>query len=188
MSGSVSAVKAVPGRGLFARLRGNRDGFTAVEFALVAAPFLAFVFAILEVALVYFGTFTLENAVDQAARQIRTGQASAAGWSADDFKSEICSKVATFSDCNAGLKVDVRSFGSFSSMTPPDSFDGNGDLDDTKVGGFSIGGGGDVVLVTVYYKWSLIGDIPGIGLTNQSDGTRLIVAMAAFRNEPFEGS
>ena len=40
-----------------------QDGAAAVEFALVAAPFLALIFAILETALVFFAGQTLEAAV-----------------------------------------------------------------------------------------------------------------------------
>ena len=184
---SVSSLRA---RGKFLptlrRARKDDKGFTAVEFALVAAPFLAFVFAILEVALVYFGTFTLENAVDQASRQIRTGQAQTAGWDKSAFVNEVCSKVATFSDCPGKLKVDVRAFTNFSGAQRPDAFDPNGDLDENNLDSFDLGEGGDVVLVSVYYKWDLIGSIPGIGLQNQSDDSRLIIALAAFRNEPFD--
>lgn len=173
-------------KGALKRFSQNDDGFTAVEFAIVATPFLAFIFAILEIALVYFGTFTLENAVDRAAREIRTGQAQGATLSEAQFISKICANVATFSDCNSGLEVDVRSFSSFGGIAPPAPFKGNGDLDASKLNKYDLGKGGDVVLVSVYYQWSLIGQIPGIGLQNQSNGSRLVSAIAAFRNEPFE--
>ena len=59
---------------------------------------------------------------------------------------------------------------------------------------FETGGAGSVVLVNVYYKWDVIGKIPGgfpafnmkWGLANQTDGSRLLTAMAAFQNEPFD--
>ena len=40
----------------------QEDGVAAVEFALVAAPFLALIFAILETALVFFAGQALETA------------------------------------------------------------------------------------------------------------------------------
>jgi len=174
-------------KGALGRFRKDASGFTAVEFALVATPFLAFVFAIMEVALVYFGTFTLENAVDRAARQIRTGQAQGASMSQAQFVDEICKNVATFSKCKSELKVDVRSFSSFGGISTPSAIGSNGDLDPSGLNTFDLGSGGDVVLVSVYYQWDLIGQIPGIGLQNQTNGTRLVTAIAAFRNEPFEG-
>jgi Flp pilus assembly protein TadG len=55
------------------------DAAAAVEFALVAAPFLALIFAILETALVFFADQTLETAASNSARLIMTGQAQMAG-------------------------------------------------------------------------------------------------------------
>ena len=51
------------------------DGAAAVEFGMVAAPFLALMFAIMETALVFFAGQTLETAVADSARLIMTGQA-----------------------------------------------------------------------------------------------------------------
>jgi Flp pilus assembly protein TadG len=47
--------------------RGN-DGIAAVEFGIVAAPFLALMFAIMETAIVFFASQTLETAVADSAR------------------------------------------------------------------------------------------------------------------------
>ena len=52
----------------------DESGFTAVEFAIVAMPFVMLLFGILSVCLYFFTNFTMENAVWQAARAIRTGQ------------------------------------------------------------------------------------------------------------------
>ena len=57
--------------GVLARLLlrfGKRDeGAAAVEFAIVAAPFIAMLFAILETALVFFAGQTLETAAADSA-------------------------------------------------------------------------------------------------------------------------
>ena len=45
------------------RLVRQQDGAAAVEFGLVAAPFLALVFAIMETAVVFFAGQALETAV-----------------------------------------------------------------------------------------------------------------------------
>ena len=57
----------------------DERGFTAVEFAMVAMPFLMLLFGTIGIGLFFFTTFSLENAVEQASRQIRTGQAQLAG-------------------------------------------------------------------------------------------------------------
>src|SRR5216684_501290 len=53
----------------------RKDGSVAVEFAMVAAPFFALLFAIMETAIVFFAGQALETAVGDSARLIMTGQA-----------------------------------------------------------------------------------------------------------------
>ena len=62
------------------RLLRRQDGAVAVEFGLVAAPFLLLVFAIMETAIVFFAGQTLETAVADSARLILTGQAQTSGF------------------------------------------------------------------------------------------------------------
>src|SRR6187551_2094422 len=63
------------------------DGAAAVEFGMVAAPFLALMFAIMETALVFFASQTLETAVADSARLIMTGQAQQGSFTQAQFKS-----------------------------------------------------------------------------------------------------
>ena len=178
-------------------LKKNQDGFTAVEFALVIGPFLALLFAIMEVALVYFATFSLENATEQAARLIRTGQAQ--GFSAGDFKTAVCDRVPAFMSCGDDLIVDVRTFPTLSDAAngAPDAVDDDGNMID-GFEQFDAGGGGSIVLVNVYYHWKLFAALPdigrllsggqnSIGLANLADGSRLITSATVFKNEPFDG-
>ncbi|MEZ5923528.1 MAG: TadE/TadG family type IV pilus assembly protein [Hyphomicrobiaceae bacterium] len=178
-------------------LRRNQDGFTAVEFALVIGPFLALLFAIMEVALVYFATFSLENATEQASRLIRTGQAQ--GFSAADFKDAVCERVPAFMSCEDDLIVDVRTFPSLGAAAAgaPTAVDNDGNMID-GFEQFNTGGGGSIVLVNVYYHWKLFAALPdigylltggksSIGLGNLADGSRLITSATVFKNEPFDG-
>lgn len=169
--------------GILTRLHRDRSGATAIEFAIVAAPFFALMVAIIEVALVYFAGITMENAVDQAGRMIRTGQVQQQGFSETQFKQTICDKVSGLSDCMGGLKIDVKRFDNFSGVNLDDPTDSNGELRDDF--SFEPGVGGDVVVVRAFYEWDLIAQVPG-GLGNMPSGGRLIAATAAFRNEPFD--
>ena len=60
--------------GFLARFTGNRSGSTAIEFALLAMPFAALVFAILESCISFAGQQVMANITDDIARQLRTGQ------------------------------------------------------------------------------------------------------------------
>ena len=182
---TVSPAQARPrARRLTLRLfRRERSGAAAVEFAIVAAPFFALLFALIEIGLVFFGSFTLENAVEQASRMIKTGQAQQQGFSESKFKEEVCDNVHALFDCMAGLKVDVRKFDDFGSVSLPPALNESGELQDNFT--YDPGVGGEIVVVRVFYEWSLIANLPGAGLGNMSNGNRLMSATAAFRNEPF---
>ena len=162
----------------------NASGATALEFAIVAGPFLLLLFGILAVGLVFVGNMTLENAIDQGARLIRTGQAQIQGWDAARFKSEVCKSLTAPLSC-AGLKLDVRNFASFGSSDLTNPLDSSGNL---KSGfAYAPGVGGDVVVVRAFYDWDLLAAMPqAIRLSNMANGNRLLIATVAFRNEPFK--
>jgi Flp pilus assembly protein TadG len=175
-------------RRLFWRLANDRSGASALEFALVALPFVLLLLAVLEVGLVYFANFTLENATAQGARLIRTGQAQAQGFDAAKFKNEVCKHLSGPISC-AGLKLDVRHYSSFggagSNLTNP--VDANGNVKANF--SYDPGQGGDVVVVRAFYEWDLTAKLPkDIGLSNLKNGNRLLIATVAFRNEPFLSS
>lgn len=163
--------------------RKDRSGTSAVEFGIVAAPFFALLLSLIEVSLVFFGGFTLENAVDQAARLVRTGQAQQQGMGAEQFKEAVCDNVYALFNCTEGLKVEVQRFDDFDSIALDDPLEG-GQLKESYP--FATGNGGDVVIVRAFYEWDLIADFPGVGLGNMANGSRLVAAAATFRNEPFD--
>ena len=57
----------------------REDGAAALEFALVAAPFIALLLAGLQTALAFFAGQVLESAVADSSREILTGSAQNAG-------------------------------------------------------------------------------------------------------------
>ena len=77
-----------------------------MEFAILGGFFLLLMIGILAVGLVFVGNMTLENAVDQGARVIRTGEAQSQGFDAARFKSEVCKYLTAPLSCS-GLKLDV---------------------------------------------------------------------------------
>jgi Flp pilus assembly protein TadG len=171
---------------LLRHFRGNVSGASALEFALVASPLILLLLAILEVAVVYFANFELEAATAQGARLIRTGQAQTQGFDAAKFKSEVCKHVSAPITCSA-LMLDVRRYASFggagADLTNP--VDANGNLKTNFT--YDPGAGGDVVVVRAFYEWNLTAKLPkDIALSNMNNGDRLLVATAAFRNEPFQ--
>ena len=162
-----------------------QDGAAAVEFSLVAAPFLALMFAIMETALVFFAGQTLETAVADSARLIMTGQAQTQSFTAAQFKTQVCAKIGGLFDCAGGLQVDVKTYSSFGSVDNSPPLDANGNLK-TSSFGYSPGGPGDIVVVRLMYQWPVYASLLGFNLGDMAGNKRLIMATAAFRNEPYQ--
>jgi Flp pilus assembly protein TadG len=160
------------------------DGIAAVEFGIVAAPFLALMFAIMETAIVFFASQTLETAVADSARLIMTGQAQQSSLTQDQFKSAVCAKILGLFDCANGIKIDVKTYSSFSSITTAKPIDVNGNL--LTNFGYTPGNPGDIVVVRLMYEWPIYVSLLGFNLADMSGGKRLIIATAAFRNEPYQ--
>jgi Flp pilus assembly protein TadG len=183
-TGAFSAAAARRRRWLLLRRLGAQSrGATMVEFALVMIPFFIILFGILEVGLVFWGMFELENATDDTARMVRTGQAQAGNFDEARLKQEICNRVSLLVNCTAKIRLDVQSFNSFSQMTPPAPLDGDGNLKESFA--YSLGGPQQVVLFTAFYEWPLLNFMSTMSLSNMATGNRLLQSSAAFRNEPF---
>jgi Flp pilus assembly protein TadG len=165
------------------RLIKQQDGAAAVEFALVAAPFLALVFAIMETAVVFFAGQALETAVADSSRLIMTGQAQTQGMSASAFKNAVCAKIYGLFDCQNGVYVDVKTFTSFSGVTMPTPVDASGNFQNNF--SYQPGGPGDIVVVRLFYQYPVYVSLLGFNLSNVNGGKRLLAATAAFRNEPY---
>ena len=75
------------------------EACAAVEFGLVALPFFALLFAIIQIGLVFFAGQALEGAVATASRMIRTGQAQQQNFDAAKFKDQICAQIETLFNC-----------------------------------------------------------------------------------------
>jgi hypothetical protein len=166
------------------RFRGNQRGSAAVEFALVAPLFFALLFAIIETGLVFFASQGLETALQDSARMIQTGQAQAANYTKESFKTKVvCTHVNALFDCENGIYVDVQSYPSgFKSVEIDDPIAGGIFVDNTV---YKAGGPGDIVVVRLFYQWPIFVTGLGYNIANLNGGKRLLSATAAFKNEPF---
>ena len=160
----------------------DRRGATAVEFALVAAPFIALLIAIMETCLLFLAQEVLQTATSQAARLIMTGQAQTQGMTPAQFKQQVCNDTAVMFSC-AGIYVNVQTFSSFGGVTPLNPLQ-SGNFNSTTMN-YSTGAAGDIVLVQVFYQWPVNLGPLGFSLSNMNGNNRLLVATAVFRNEPY---
>jgi Flp pilus assembly protein TadG len=172
--------------GTIRRFLRHERGASMVEFAIVAVPLMALIFGIIEIAFLFWASFELENATAEAARLVRTGQAQQGGLQTANLISTICGRVTVLSGCTGSVRLDVRTFDSFAGITPANPFDANGKLLGNGGLSYSPGGPKDIVAVTAYYEWTLIGPPPVSSLSNMGNGNRLLQASAVFRNEPYQ--
>ena len=166
------------------RFAKGEDGIAAVEFGMVAAPFLALMFAILETALVFFANQTLETAVADSARLIMTGQAQSSGFTQQQFKDAVCAKILGLFDCAGGIQIDVKTYTGFAAVSTANPVDSNGNLQ-TSSFGFQPGNACDIIVVRLMYQWPVYVSLLGFNLADLAGNKRLLMATAAFRNEPF---
>ena len=164
----------------------RRTFVQALGAGLLAAPFVAGLFAILQTGLVFFAGQTLETAAASSARLIFTGQAQTNGWSAAQFKAQVCSQIQGIFNCASGVYVDVETYPSFAAVNTgmPVS---NGALNTSSLG-YNPGGPGDIVMLRLYYQYPVFVNLLGFNLSNLSGGYNLFAATAVFKNEPYASS
>ena len=179
--------KIAPGkrrRNRFGAFIGDSKGATAVEFALIAAPFLALIVALMQTFLLFFAQELLESVVQQSSRLILTGQVQSHQMTQSAFQRAVCNQVVILFNCN-GLMVDVQVANTWSSANtsaPTLTFNAQGQV--ANAWQFNPGSTGDIVVVRVMYQWPVFLGPLGFNLSNLSNGNRLIMASAAFQNEP----
>lgn len=184
---SVKASAATRGlRKLIVRFGKRNDGAAAVEFAIVVVPFFALMFAIIELALVFWAGQVLETAVNDTSRLIMTGQAQKQNFDQARFKTELCNRVLGLFSCGSAMMIDVRTSGAFASanLNKP-TYKPDGSIDNSGFQ-YNAGGPGDIVIVRVMYEWPLILRTFGLDLADTPSGKRLIMSAVAFRNEPYQ--
>lgn len=161
----------------------NREASTAVEFGILALPFLALLGAIFESALCFLAGQILDTAVADAGRLIRTGQAQASGYSQAQFTTQVCNRLYVLFDCS-GLTIDSKVYTNFTSANTTMPIDGSKNFD-TSGFTYQMGGSSEIVVVRAFYQYPLYFNKLGLDLSNLSNGTRLLSGVSAFRNEPF---
>ena len=163
----------------------REDGTAALEFAIVAAPFIALILATLQTTLAFFAGQVLESAVVDSSRVILTGAAQNGNMTQSGFATTVCGKVQALFNCSK-LMIDVQTANSFANANtamPTLTFDAKGNV--TNNWQFQPGNPGDIVVMRVMYQWPVFLGPLGLSLSNESNGNLLLMATATFKNEPF---
>lgn len=166
--------------------RDSRSGSAAIEFAFVAPVLFLFLLGIIETGVIFFASAALQNATDDTARLIRTGQLSGT-LTASQLRTQICSEVTgliSASTCQANLQIDLHAFSDFSGASYGSVTKADGSLDTSKL---SVGATGSckVVLMRSFYTWTIMTPLMAPLLQNMPGGKFLMASAAAFRTEPY---
>lgn len=181
---------------LTARFRRNHAGATAVEFALVAFPFVAMITAIFELGYVEYENEALQASLHRAIRQMTTGQMQTAGVKdvATFEKTYLCQTGAARTlpanfDC-AKLIVAIAPVSSFTSADMGKSFYRNASNP------FCPAAPGQFAMIKVAYPLATIFPLnlfnPAMALVNDVPGRpgyyHLLMGSALFQTESYSGS
>lgn len=182
-------LKRLAGRAGLYRLRRDESGTTAIEFGMVAVPFLMFVFALVGIAFYFFIMTSLDKGMDQTSRLVRTGQAQNSNMTVDQFKQKICSSAGGWIKCNK-VQVFVTKYPDWSSVQPQKCVDNSGNVVTNSASGSDLisqysGSASDIVMVTTCYKWEFTASIPYFKLGNMNDNSMMLQSATAFRSEPY---
>ena len=158
------------------RFRRDEAGATAIEFAFVAPVLFFALLSLVEIGMLGMMIMSVDAAVLDASRRIRTGRDDAAT-TAQTFEDQICANVGgPLQDCRDRLLISVKRFDRFS--------DANAVASTAPDGTFNKGGAGDIIIVKANYTWPLL--TPFLAKLEHDGPTSVIIpARAAFKNEPF---
>lgn len=178
--------------GLLRRFRREQGGVAAVEFGLVAVPFFALLFAIIETGLMFWTNEVLEESLSQASRRLLTGQAvsrytsSNPATNAEAFRNDICA-VAPLGliDCSK-LYIDVKVFNTFANASAGTSNPTAGGALDTTGFTYTQPQPGQIVVARAVLDYKLfLTSWASTSLADIGPGRKALIATSAFRAEPF---
>lgn len=179
----------------------NDDGVTAIEFAIFAVPFLLLIMGIIEIGIMTGAATVMNGATEDAARQIRTGQAQGSADAEKWFKDELCNNVYALLDCNKftyhvitlAKDEDFTDASTDTTIMPPIV----DPADNTKLSAsqFHPGKQNDRIIVRVSYDYPILTPMAGLlsilsgssnkGFEDRPNRKRLLVSTAIIQNEPY---
>lgn len=163
----------------------REEGTTAVEFSLVAVPFVFLIVGTIEMALMFTAQSVLQESTFTAARLIRTGQIqqSDGGDPETMFRERVCSFSELMIPCG-DIKFQVRTLPSFADAgDEPTPFDADGNFADE---GFDPGGASDIVMIRVAYNYPIRTPLMQSILANYGGNKRSMLSTIVLQTEPYE--
>lgn len=166
--------------------RKRNNGTTAIEFSMLAFPFVLMIVGIIEVSLMFTSAVMVEGGTSVASRLIRTCQLQdMTGDPEENFKTAFCSHATVLLNCEEKLHVEAIQMPDESFMNASNysaNFDENGNMISS---GFDTGDVSDVVLIRAAYRYELLTPIFST-LMGGVDGTKTFLSTIVLQVEPCE--
>lgn len=179
-----------------------QGGATAIEFALVALPFLALAGASLEAGVTYFSQEILQEAVADAGRQIYTGkfQTANAGISdgttlANKFRNAMCypdgqARITTFTCAN--IRINITKAASFGTATPvqPTMKNPETGISDwnSSFASYTCARANDIIVVQAVVDVPVYFPLLASASATLPNNRRVLQAATVFQVEPFDST
>lgn len=183
------------------RLAGDRRGSAAVEFALVAMPFLGIVGAIIQVAFQIWAAQNFDRAVQNGVRTVLTGQFQTANAGKTDattllanLRAMMCgsasANVVTVFDCQK-VRIDVATASTFAGAAPVQPLDTTTGSWTTSFGtNYACAKPGTIIVVTAAVPipsfFNLLGLVTRQFTGGSDNGSSLLTSTAVLRTEPYQ--
>ncbi len=204
MIGCRTDPRPVPARASrIARLLGDTRGVSAVEFGLVCLPFLALLGGIIQIAFIMWAGQNFDFAFQKAVRTLFTGQfqqgnsqSATAATLLSALRTNMCGTGTTASpvlfDCSA-VKIDITlgagQGSTFAGSAAPYPIDpATRDWAANFGTHYACAAPGAIVIATAAVKFPVVFKLLAAGLSNFSDGSKLLESTAVFKTEPYAAS
>jgi Flp pilus assembly protein TadG len=186
--------------GIFRRLKNDRRGIAALEFALAAPVVSMSVAGLMELSMVMFVSSLMEGGLRDASRYGITGYVPVGTTREDQIKKVLRDATIGLIDI-AAADITTKIYPSFDDVGKPEPFtdtyangnhdagepytdvNGNGQWD-SDMGKSGLGGPGAIVVYQISADWNLLTPlmVPIMG----TNGKMRLSASVAVRNEPYE--
>lgn len=171
------------------RFRRADKGSSAVEFAMLAMPFIMLLGGVMELGLIFMGQISLDNAMALTTREIRTGQQISSTDAAvqitqrNTFRDKVCDNMKWMvADCKANLSIDVRTYAQFQDVTLTSPIS-NGVFNPGALK-YDTGASNTIVVVRAYYNWKLHMPVLNQAFV-RTTGKTLLTSVTTFSTEPY---
>ncbi len=177
-------------------------GAAGIEFAFIAPVFFLLLLGIIETGILFYSQNTMQLAVQNAGRMVRTGAAQGTAYASATkctgsavtgaytssqawFKDQVCCGISgLLTDCAGSLRVSVQNYTTGFGTTFTNTTDGSGNLQPVS-DSYNPGSACDVVLMRATYSWTVVTPVLTWFLSNMTGGKHLLSSTTAFRNEPY---